>query len=564
MYRRKAVNLLIMITLIILFSGMISGVMRSARANSDTQTGMVIEGRVMSTYGPVKNARVKIAGESAYTLTDSEGRYKLRTRYLPGTRLKITAAKQGWFNNGIITSGPGRERNIYLNPVFLNDRANYRFISPLTCFRCHGKLTRYWDRSKMAYTTSNPKVLDMYNGTDALQRQGIAPGFRLNNPDSNGNCAVCHAPSTAAASPWSQDLNQALQPSVSEWDGVSCDYCHKVRKVIPNENKPSRMEAVLERQSSRRDPSILVFGPYADVVAPPMAASYNSLYEQGLFCATCHSHFKKLDKADRAAYDKIYTAAEQKALGIDNAEYLPVQTTYHEWKMWQDQLAADDPNKGKKCQDCHMSWRKEMLPYDNFIVDDMARNMWGTFRDPKTIHPHHFDGGTPTQLKTALALELEGEITGNRLTVKVFITNTNGGHWVPTGETMRSVMLLLNATDSAGKPLQMLSGDRLPEWTGVGKPEQGNFAGLPGAVFARILKDDRGRLHVPFWQATGIAMDTRIRPKTTVTRTYEFALADPDDEPTAEARLVYRPVVRPLAKMKSWDVKDIPITGSVW
>jgi len=58
-------------------------------------------------------------------------------------------------------------------------------------------------------------------------------------------------------------------------------------------------------------------------------------------------------------------------------------------------------------------------------------------------------------------------------------------------------------------------------------------------------------------------MDTHIRPKTTVTLTYEYALADPDDEPTAEARLIYRPVVRPLTKIKSWDVEDIPITSSV-
>ena len=79
-----------------------------------------------------------------------------------------------------------------------------------------------------------------------------------------------------------------------------------------------------------------------------------------------------------------------------------------------------------------------------------------------------------------------------------------------------------------------------------------------------MLKDDNGNLNVPFWRATAIAADTRIRPKTTVTLSYEFALKDPEDEPTVEAKLIYRPVIRPLAERKSWAVDDILITSNVW
>ena len=69
-----------------------------------------------------------------------------------------------------------------------------------------------------------------------------------------------------------------------EWDGISCDYCHKVRKVIKDNSKPSGRAAILERQSPARGNSILIFGPYDDVTAPPMAASYNSLFDEGQFC----------------------------------------------------------------------------------------------------------------------------------------------------------------------------------------------------------------------------------------------------------------------------------------
>jgi hypothetical protein len=263
-------------------------------------------------------------------------------------------------------------------------------------------------------------------------------------------------------------------------------------------------------------------------------------------------------------YDKVYSPPEWKGFGLADGSMVPIQTTYQEWKQWQDGLSPNDPNKGKKCQDCHMSWRKEMLPYDNYIVDGMARNMWGTYRSPQTIHPHHFDGGTETQLKTALAMELEGQVTEGRLTIDVYITNTNGGHWVPTGETMRSVMLLLHVTDSKGRPLSMTKGSSLPEWTGKGKSEDGNYSGLPGTVFARVLRDEEGNLNVPFWKASGIASDNRIRPKGTVNLRFEFAVNDPNDEPTAEAKLVYRPVIRPWAESKGWPVKDILITTKAW
>jgi hypothetical protein len=555
-----AAIMLIAVLLIVFYLKKPGGV----QAAAENHTGSLVRGRVISNYGPVETARVRIIGEENYTLTDRQGRYELQTAHSPGQRVIVTAGKEGWFNNGQIANFSGRTRDIFLNPVYLDDRADYRFISPVTCSRCHVKLTRYYDQSKMAHTTSNPKVLNMYYGTDAFNREGIGPGYRLDNPKSEGNCTTCHAPSAAGTIPASQDLKNVLRSPLTEWDGISCDYCHKVRKVIKDKTKPSQTTAVHERQTPVQGNSILVFGPYDDVVAPPMAASYNPVFDQGQFCSLCHSQSKKLERGSVWDSSKIYSTSEWKAFGLKDKTSIPIQTTYQEWKQWQDELPAGDANKGKKCQDCHMSWRKEMLPYDNYVVDGNARHMWGNFRSPKNIRPHHFDGGTETQLKTALSLELEGTVSDGKLTITAFITNTNGGHWVPTGETMRSVMLLLKATDSSGKSLKMIKGSTLPDWTGKGNAKTGNYAGLPGAVFARVLGDDAGNLNVPFWKATRIVSDTRIRPKKTVTLKFEFLIEDPDDEPTAEASLIYRPANRALAKIKNWDVEDILITSSVW
>ena len=79
-----------------------------------------------------------------------------------------------------------------------------------------------------------------------------------------------------------------------------------------------------------------------------------------------------------------------------------------------------------------------------------------------------------------------------------------------------------------------------------------------------MLQDAKGNLNAPFWQAVSVASDTRIRPKTTVTLTYKFSVADSQGEPTATAELVYRPAHKALAAGKQWDLKDIPITSAAW
>lgn len=562
---RHAAGLSILFGVLVIFAAIyfwsVSGNAQTAAVSSHQRR---IRGRVVSRYGPVANARVRIAGDEKYALTDRQGRYELSSAYLSAQSVKVTAGKDGWFNNGRLAYPVGRAGDIVLNPLPYDDDPAYRFISPVTCARCHNKLARHWNRSKMAHTTSNPKVLSMYYGTDAAGHKDIGPGYKRDNPRSNGNCIVCHAPSVAVSSWPATDLKAALWSPRTEWDGISCDYCHKVRKVIKKRDRPSHMAAVFKRQAASRGNSILVFGPYDDVVNAPMAASYSPVFGQARFCATCHNHFQKLPAGTHWDHRKVYTDAEWKGFGLQTDDTLPIQSTYQEWKLWQSNLPADDADLGKKCQDCHMSWRKSMLPYDHFVVDGMARNMWGTWRSPRDIRPHQFDGGTATQLKTALSMEIEGQVAGKKLKVKIFVTNTNGGHWVPTGEALRSILLVVEARDSEGRALKMIAGSRLPAWAGRGDPAAGNYADLPGAIFARVLKDRNGNLNVPFWRAAAIAFDTRIRPKKTVTREFEFALRDPHDEPTAEARLIYRPAPRPLVQLKNWKAQDILITSNVW
>ena len=65
----------------------------SAETTGENRSGVVIRGRVISTYGPVENARVRAAGDEKYTLTDRQGLYELVTTHPPGTRFMVTAGK---------------------------------------------------------------------------------------------------------------------------------------------------------------------------------------------------------------------------------------------------------------------------------------------------------------------------------------------------------------------------------------------------------------------------------------------------------------------------------------
>ncbi len=532
-------------------------------SNSGTATQLQLGGSVASDYGPVKGARVRIQGAADFAVSGQDGRFVLRTPLPNAAQVVVTAGKEGWFNNGFLVPLRSNLGEIRLYPVPMADDPGYRFLSPVQCAQCHNTLARYWDHSKMAHTTSNQKVVEMYNGTSATGSTA-RPGFKLDDPASVGTCTVCHAPSAAVSSWGSKDLNQILQTRQTEWDGVSCDYCHKIDNVVSDPNAPSRMKPLFRRLRPPQGNSILVFGPYDDVVNGFMAASFAPIQTQSVICATCHGHFTAT--ADHKPWDhtKVYTDAQWQGFGLHDDSDLPVQTTYQEWQSWQNGLPKKSGDLGKTCQSCHMSWRKDMLPYDQYIVDGRVRAMMGVKRDPSTIHPHLFEGTTATQLKTTLSIEIEAEAKGATLTAKVHVANIGAGHWVPTGETMRSVMLLVKATDGSGHELKMEDGPRLPKWTGEGPVDEGNYSGLPGTAFARVLRDDHNHLNVPFWRATAVASDNRIPPKTTVTEIFHFALPNPDAEPSVEARLIYRPTFKAWAQAKGWGNQDIPMTSSVW
>ena len=122
-------NKIIFVTTVFLIAGLSLFYLihlQPVQASSQKYKGTTIRGRVVSVYGPVEIARVRVAGDETYTLTDKQGWFKLPTRYPLGIRVKVTAGKEGWFSNGQIAMIGDRIKDIFLNPVYRDDWPGYQ------------------------------------------------------------------------------------------------------------------------------------------------------------------------------------------------------------------------------------------------------------------------------------------------------------------------------------------------------------------------------------------------------------------------------------------------------
>jgi hypothetical protein len=109
-----------------------------------------------------------------------------------------------------------------------------------------------------------------------------------------------------------------------------------------------------------------------------------------------------------------------------------------------------------------------------------------------------------------------------------------------------------------GQPLPLLSGETIPDWGGVGDPELGYYAGLPGKGYAKILSELWTEIEPTgsYWFPTRIVSDNRIAAFETDTSTYVFG-ASQDVEAYVEITLLFRRAFKELMDQKGWDVPDI-------
>ena len=179
----------------------------------------------------------------------------------------------------------------------------------------------------------------------------------------------------------------------------------------------------------------------------------------------------------------------------------------------------------------------------------------GITRDYASFHDHTMPGAyDETLMKYAVTMKDDLSHSGDQLSVNVSITNDKTGHDVPTDEPMRSVMLVVQALDANGKPLAMIQGPALPEWTG-------NYSGQPGKAFAKILRDDwTGETPTAaYWRPVTIVEDTRLAPFATDNSSYTFSLPA-GSQAKVKVTLIFRRAFQSLAQQKGSNDPDIVMT----
>ncbi len=243
-----------------------------------------------------------------------------------------------------------------------------------SCELCHRENAE-WNADAHSQAAKNPRFLTMYQGTNtkgqvgqrtAYGNKGAAlapdpskpyygPGYKLDEPTRNGNCATCHTPMAAKISNekncgWSgchtnltseRATRKTMDPGVSPLDltgdaaeGINCDFCHKIGGVIldPQTKLPlADMPGILSMRLYRpQEGDQVFFGSFGDV---SRRVSYSPLQEKSEFCAPCHY----------GVFGGV----------VGSGQVSGGTLIYNSYGEWLDSPYSN-PQTGKTCQDCHM------------------------------------------------------------------------------------------------------------------------------------------------------------------------------------------------------------------
>ncbi len=198
----------------------------------------------------------------------------------------------------------------------------------------------------------------------------------------------------------------------------------------------------------------------------------------------------------------------------------------------------------------------------------------GNLRDPLTIHSHANYGIMDNAfMMEAIQLETNAALVNQKVKVTVTVRSVNTGHAYPTGNPMPNMLLLIEAEDDQGEGLPLMKGEVVPVWGGVGDRAKGNYAGLPGKGFAKVLRDalpyaadgsqqrhfkrDYPAAH---WRPAVIESDNRIAADGSDGSTYLFeSPKTPFSHIRVTARLIYRRAYKAWMDAKGFDLPDMEV-----
>jgi hypothetical protein len=523
---------------------------------------MTIAGIVIDKTGPVPGAVVRLQATDRFGQTDAHGEFRLSLEGLSPGQVDLTGWAEGYFCAGPVQAMPGdREVVIELQAHSGQDNPEYAWLPSFYragagedqgCAACHSGNSAgidlllpadEWQQDAHSQTASNPRFLTMYYGTNLAGEQSpptryaysrdygtfplppdpdqpyFGPGYKLDFPGTAGNCGACHLPAAAANDAYGVDPEGV---SGVEAEGVPCDFCHKLWSVeldpqvgLPYPNMPGVLSMSFRRPFEGHQ---FFAGPLDDVA--PGEDTFSELQTESSFCAACH-------------YGVFWDTV--------------IYNSFGEWL----ESPYSDPSTGRTCQDCHMPHTGA----SQFALTSAG----GLQRDPASIFSHRMLGSSdPEFLRQGLSFHADANREGENLSVQVELVSDNTGHKYPTDSPLRQLILVVDVRDAQGVALDLIDGPTIPAWAGIGDPEQGFYAGMPGSGFALILREKWTGISPSgaYWNPTEVVEDTRLEPFETDRTEYTFD-GTGHEGPTVNVRLYYRRAFITLMKQKVWTDQDL-------
>lgn len=517
-------------------------------------------GVVLDAHGPLAGAVVRVQTTDTAVTTGLDGSF-LFENLSCAEPVRLTAWLPGYYIGGGNSFSPcsrsgSSEVRILLAAHTKNDDPSYIWLPSgyapgegenQGCAECHSSENGgppelngllpvdEWRRDAHGLSAGNPRFLSMYFGTDLAGRKSpptqfssnrdygpvplppnpqqpyYGPGYKLDFPDSDGNCGSCHIPIAALENPYGVNPAELPEPAV---EGISCDFCHKIWDVpleddgLPSANRPGVLSMEFRRPASGHQ---LFMGPFDDVA--PGEDTCLPLQRQGAFCAACH-------------FGVFWD--------------VPIYNSYGEWL----DSPYSDPLEGQTCQDCHMPKRGAQY----FVRPDKG----GLKRDPDRVSSHLMPGAMDEKLlQNALTMTVAVERKGDTVGIEVELFNDQTGHHVPTDSPLRHLILSVEVTDRHSRPMKLLEGPVLPQWSG-------SYGGLAGKVYAKVLEELWTEVSPSgsYWNQTRIISDNRLPAYGRDISRYVFSAPD-TQALDLEVRLVYRRAFAALMEQKGWRTADI-------
>lgn len=518
-----------------------------------------ISGTVLDQHGPITGGVLRAQTTEISTSADDAGRFTLTD--LPSDEtVFVTAWYPGYYIVGVEAS-PGDDVEIHLHPHTHKDNPDYEWLPSQFhsgqgenqgCAECHSAVDTdldftlpfdEWLLDAHSQSATNPRFLTMYLGQDISGNQSpmtryrysrdygsiplrpdptkpyYGPGYKLDFPETAGNCATCHTPLTAVNDAYGVDPTSLTGVAL---EGISCDLCHKIWDVrldpasgLPYPNMPGVLSYTFHRPPEGHQ---FFAGPLDDVA--PGEDTLVPLYQKSEYCASCHFC---------VFWDTV------------------IYNSFGEWL----ESPYSDPETGQVCQDCHMP----PLGVTQFATTEAG----GLTRDPATIFSHRMPGAADKELiQNALTMNVDAHREDDKIIVEVELINDKTGHHIPTDSPLRNLILLVQATNENVEALEQVDGPTVPDWGGVGDSAEGYYAGLPGKGYAKILQEMWTEVTPTgaYWNPTKVVSDNRLAAFESDASSYTFTV-DGDGKITVTVTLLYRRAFVELMAQKGWDVPDI-------